>query len=258
MTVVVSDAAVVFGTVRLLAPISLAAAPGEAVALRGANGAGKTTLLRAIGGSVRLESGSITIAGDPVAARSPVRRRRVAALIGMPPFARDLTLAEHLALIAASWGRADDSAALLHGLRLGDLATRFPHELSSGQTQLFSLAIVLARPSAVLVVFAPGALIGGAGVLGASLVPVVLGLRLIAATEPPMDPAVLAPIPSPYGDLSGLRVFFWLTGTATLSVIAGGLAAWIPIPGGALLVGAVTTALIVAVILHRLRRDTTA
>lgn len=155
MTVIVRDAEVVAGEITLLAPISLTCAASDIVAIRGANGAGKTTLLRAISGAVPLRSGSITIAGEPASDRSPTQRRRIAALIGLPPLARDLTLTEHLGLIAASWGIADEAATLLSRLRLGDLAQRFPHELSSGQTQLFALAIVLTRPSEVLLLDEP-------------------------------------------------------------------------------------------------------
>lgn len=84
----------------------------------------------------------------------------MAALIGMPPFERDLTLEEHLAMVAVSWGAAvavarRDAAAGLDELGLAPLARRFPHELSSGQTQLFSLALVLARPARVLLLDEP-------------------------------------------------------------------------------------------------------
>jgi len=63
------------GTRQTLAGVDLATQPGELVALLGPNGAGKTTLLRAIAGRVRLDAGSITIAGDQPG--SPAARRRV-------------------------------------------------------------------------------------------------------------------------------------------------------------------------------------
>jgi energy-coupling factor transporter ATP-binding protein EcfA2 len=74
--------------------------------------------------------------------------------------ARDLTVREHLQFIAATWG-ADVTAAqhtaaeLLVELGITALASRYPHELSSGQTQLVSLALTLARPAEVLVLDEP-------------------------------------------------------------------------------------------------------
>jgi ABC-type lipoprotein export system ATPase subunit len=75
----------------------------------------------------------------------------VAGSLGLPPFARSLTLREQLTLIATTWG-ADASEAEATASEVGDelglsrLADRFPHELSSGQRQLAGLATVLVRP----------------------------------------------------------------------------------------------------------------
>ena len=44
---------------------------------------------------------------------------------------------------------------LLHLRSIGHLDERFPHELSSGQSQLFQLALVLFRPSQVLLLDEP-------------------------------------------------------------------------------------------------------
>ncbi|ROS25201.1 ABC transporter family protein [Rathayibacter sp. PhB127] len=154
------DAAVGAGETELLAPLSLEVEPGEIVAVTGPNGSGKTTLLRLIAGLTPPTAGTVEVAGRAVAERDREHRRRVAALVGTPPFERDLTLEEHLAMVALSWGAtlADSrrtALAGLHDLGLGALARRFPHELSSGQTQLLSLALVLARPGEVLLLDEP-------------------------------------------------------------------------------------------------------
>jgi ABC-type sulfate/molybdate transport systems ATPase subunit len=44
---------------------------------------------------------------------------------------------------------------MLELLEIGHLAKRFPHELSSGQQQLFQLALVLFRPATVLLLDEP-------------------------------------------------------------------------------------------------------
>ncbi|MCS5497825.1 ATP-binding cassette domain-containing protein [Cnuibacter physcomitrellae] len=145
---------------RLLPPTSLEAAPGESVALRGPNGSGKTTLLRVLAGLQRPTSGSVSLGALRIDDRDRRFRAAVAGLIGMPPFARDLTLAEQLAFVGISWGVPRDAAdrratTLLDELSLVALASRYPHELSSGQTQLASIALTLARPFDVLLLDEP-------------------------------------------------------------------------------------------------------
>lgn len=74
--------------------------------------------------------------------------------------APDLTVQEHLALIAATWYSSTAQAHLavqnaLAAFELEPLATRFPGELSSGQTQLLGLAMVFVRPFDVLLLDEP-------------------------------------------------------------------------------------------------------
>ena len=143
----------------LLRPLDVAVAPGRCVVLRGANGSGKTTLLRILAGTMDPTEGSATVDGAAADERDPAVRRTVAALIGAPTAYRDLTLFDHLVLIDATWGRgegAEDRAeALLASLEIDHLAERFPHELSSGQQQLFHLAMVLGRPARVVLLDEP-------------------------------------------------------------------------------------------------------
>lgn len=156
----IDDARVEVGGVQLLTPTSVRVAPGEALFVRGANGAGKSTLLRTIVGAVAATAGSIRIAGAPADTRDPAHRRRVAAMIGLPAMAPDLTVLDHVLLVASTWFPATTTAeacahTVLAELDLGPQHSRFPHELSSGQTQLFGLALTLARPFDVLVVDEP-------------------------------------------------------------------------------------------------------
>ena len=143
----------------LLRPVDLSVRPGECVVLRGGNGSGKTTLLRILAGTMEATAGEATIDGAPADERNPAVRRGVAALIGAPTAYRDLTLVDHLVLVGATWGLGSDSderaEAILATLEIGHLAERFPHELSSGQQQLFHLAMVLSRPARVLLLDEP-------------------------------------------------------------------------------------------------------
>lgn len=157
---IAQDVEVSVGGVPLLAPTSFTLKRGEALAVRGDNGSGKTTLLRVVAGVVPASSGSIRVHRSVVDDRRPEFRRAVAALIGLPPLARDLTLHEHLVLVGLSWGREasdaqEDAERLLTAVGLSRFRERYPHELSSGQTQLFAIATVLSRPSDVLILDEP-------------------------------------------------------------------------------------------------------
>ena len=148
------------GPVTLLPETSLTVAPGTALVLRGPNGAGKTTLLKILAGTLDPSTGSATIDDRPADERDRVIRGQVAALIGAPTAYRDLTLADHLTLIDATWGRDPDTCdervdAGLAALEIGHLHDRFPHELSSGQSQLFRLALTFFRPATVLILDEP-------------------------------------------------------------------------------------------------------
>lgn len=156
----VERVSVAVGGARLLAPISLQADAGQIVALRGENGAGKTTLLRVLAGRTRATTGTVRIGGSVVDERHPIFRRRVAVMIGLPPMAADLTVFDHVALVSSTWEQDAESVRVATGRTLAEfgltaLGTRFPHELSSGQTQLFGLALVFVRPFDVLLLDEP-------------------------------------------------------------------------------------------------------
>jgi ABC-type multidrug transport system ATPase subunit len=144
----------------LLLPTDVSADPGECVVLRGPNGSGKTTLLRIIGGLLVPTTGTATIGGREADERDRAVRAAVAALLGAPTTYRDLTLIDHLVLIDSTWGgepaTSDErSLALLDRLGIAHLDDRFPHELSSGQEQLFRLALTFSRPSSVVLLDEP-------------------------------------------------------------------------------------------------------
>ncbi|NUO35407.1 MAG: ATP-binding cassette domain-containing protein [Dermatophilaceae bacterium] len=144
----------------LLLPTDVSADPGECVVLRGPNGSGKTTLLRIIGGLLVPTTGTATIGGREADERDRAVRAAVAALLGAPTTYRDLTLIDHLVLIDSTWGGEPGSSderslALLDRLGIAHLDDRFPHELSSGQEQLFRLALTFSRPATVVLLDEP-------------------------------------------------------------------------------------------------------
>ena len=156
----VDGASKTIDTTTLLKPTDVAADPGQCVVLRGPNGSGKTTLLRIVAGLLAPSTGTATIGGRPADERDPAVRAAVAALIGTPTTYRDLTLIDHLVLVDSTWGRDPNSSddrglALMSQLGIEHLADRFPHELSSGQEQLFRLALTFTRPASVLLLDEP-------------------------------------------------------------------------------------------------------
>ena len=149
---------------ELLAPTSLRLVAGECVAVRGQNGAGKTTLLRVLTGRLRASTGAVRLRDEPLDERRADHRAAIAALIEPPTLYPDLTLQDQIALIEAAWlGARASSDAANQGLGadtielfgLQSLRERFPHELSSGQRQLVSLAVTFARPAHVLILDEP-------------------------------------------------------------------------------------------------------
>ncbi|OEU86104.1 ABC transporter ATP-binding protein [Streptomyces abyssalis] len=153
-------ATVTLGETTLLAATTFTVMPGELWGVTGSNGSGKTTLLRAFLGSRSLTDGSCSVGGEPVDMAKPAHRRLVASLVEPIPVARDMTLREQVTLVAASWyGNAPEAAEhagrIIEQLGLASLGERFPHQVSSGQAQLFSLALTFVRPAGVVLLDEP-------------------------------------------------------------------------------------------------------
>ncbi len=158
--VAVRDVTAVLGGAPVLAPVTFDVRAGQAATLVGSNGSGKTTLLRVLAGILRPASGEAHVGGAPADEKDPTFRALVAALIGAPPLASNLTLVEHFSLVAVSWGISaaegrDRGMRVLEAFEVGALATRFPHELSSGQGQMAALALTLTRPCDVILLDEP-------------------------------------------------------------------------------------------------------
>ncbi|MHC2336473.1 sugar ABC transporter ATP-binding protein [Bradyrhizobium sp. USDA 4454] len=83
-----------FGGVRALRDVNLEVRPGEVHALLGENGAGKSTLIKILSGVHAADSGTIEIAGKPVAFDSPARSREA----GIAVVYQDLSLVESLSV----------------------------------------------------------------------------------------------------------------------------------------------------------------
>jgi osmoprotectant transport system ATP-binding protein len=137
---------------RVLDDVSLAIAPGEALALVGRSGAGKSTLLKLINRLLLPDAGSVAVDGRDTREWDPIALRRrtgyVLQDVGLFPH---LTIAENVALVPRLEGwpeprrqaRARELLELV-GLPPAEYAARWPRELSGGQRQRVGVARALA------------------------------------------------------------------------------------------------------------------
>jgi ABC-type multidrug transport system ATPase subunit len=149
-----------YGRLEALRDLSLTVRPGECVALIGANGSGKSTAVRTIAGLLEPTAGTVRVCGlDPHAEPQAEEARSWLALVPDNPLLYpDLTVAEHLDLVALAHGVADPRPRieeLLERLELGNRRDFRPGELSRGMRQKAQLACALVRPAALLLLDEP-------------------------------------------------------------------------------------------------------
>ncbi|MDX6642022.1 MAG: type transport system ATP-binding protein [Solirubrobacteraceae bacterium] len=151
-----------YGRLEALAGLDLTLRRGECVALIGANGSGKSTAVRVMAGLLEPSTGSVRIDGfDPHAEpEAEQARARLALVPDAPLLYDDLTVRQHLELVALSHGVVDDGLdgridALIDRLGLGARRDFLPAELSRGMRQKAQLACALIRPAEVLVLDEP-------------------------------------------------------------------------------------------------------
>ena len=142
-----------FGELHVLRDISLDVATGEVVVVLGPSGSGKSTLVRCINRLEPIDSGSITINGEPLPAEGrPLARLR--SQVGMVFQSFNLfshrTVLDNVTLGPIKVGgrsRADaerQARQLLDRVGVGDQAGKFPAQLSGGQQQRVAIARALA------------------------------------------------------------------------------------------------------------------
>ena len=147
-----------FGPVVIVDGFSLEVAAGEAIALTGRNGAGKSTVLRCLVGADRPDEGTVEVNGTRVSETNPEIRRDVATVIDDIDFFPDLSVVEHLDLLARAHGIPDADAAVdevLHEVQLVPQSGQLPSTLSSGQLRRLALATAFIRPRKLLVLDEP-------------------------------------------------------------------------------------------------------
>jgi ABC-type lipoprotein export system ATPase subunit len=152
-------------TVRAVDQVSLEVSTGEFVAIIGASGSGKSTLLHLIAGLETPTSGTISIAGQPLAQMhdlqlSLLRLRTIGIVFQFFNLLPALTAQENTALPLLLAGRtphqaAERAAQLLDWVHLGHRSLARPNELSGGEMQRVALARALANDPAIVLADEP-------------------------------------------------------------------------------------------------------
>ncbi len=147
-----------FGPNTIFDKFNLEVRTGEAIALTGRNGAGKSTLLRCLVGADRADDGSVQVCGNPMSETSPEIRRDVATVIDDLDFFPDLSVVEHLDLLARAHGIAEPDEVVdevLEEVQLVPQSGQLPGTLSSGQRRRLALATAFVRPRKLLILDEP-------------------------------------------------------------------------------------------------------
>ena len=145
---------------RILRGVNLSVAPGQVVCLMGRNGVGKTTTLKSIIGLVKLDAGSVKLAGTELASLKPDARARHG--LGYVPQGRDifpnLTVMENLRIGAVAQGkRLNGEVERVFALFpiLKDMTQRKGGVLSGGQQQQLAIGRALLTNPKVLLLDEP-------------------------------------------------------------------------------------------------------
>ena len=148
-----------YGGSHILRDVSLRASAGQVTVVLGRNGVGKSTLLKSIMGLVPVQSGSITLAGQPIDRAAPFDRVRAG--VGYVPQGREifgrLTVQENLAMGLASKPAGTPLPQQLFEWFpvLHEMRNRRGGDLSGGQQQQLAIARALAAGPKLLVLDEP-------------------------------------------------------------------------------------------------------
>ena len=127
----------------IVSGLDLSLETGSALALMGPNGSGKSTILRCLSGHEECGHTCLRIHRQPVRVHSSGHRRQIFPIFDDFSFFPDITVIEHLELLAGMNdlpGRDSVTRAALGRFGVESVADQFPITLSSGQIRRVAFA----------------------------------------------------------------------------------------------------------------------
>ena len=141
------------GPVHAVRNVDISIAPGETVALLGPNGAGKSTTIDMLLGLLPPDTGSVSLFG--MSPEQAIKAGAIGAMLQTGSLIRDLTVRELLTMMAALYPNPLGVDEVLQLTGIEDIAGRYAHKLSGGQTQRVRFAIALISDPDLLVLDEP-------------------------------------------------------------------------------------------------------
>ncbi|HEM5489595.1 TPA: ABC transporter ATP-binding protein [Streptococcus suis] len=143
--------------IPVLKDVTFSVKDGELVGLIGLNGAGKSTTIKEIIGLLTPYQGQILIDGQSLLQNSEVYRKKIGFIPETPSLYEELTLKEHLEIVAMAyglsweetWGRTEK---LLKIFRLNEKLDWYPVNFSKGMKQkVMIICAFMVEPSLLIV-----------------------------------------------------------------------------------------------------------
>lgn len=143
--------------IPVLKDVSFSVKDGELVGLIGLNGAGKSTTIKEIIGLLTPYQGQILIDGQSLLQNAEVYRKKIGFIPETPSLYEELTLKEHLEIVAMAyglsweetWGRTEK---LLKIFRLDEKLDWYPVNFSKGMKQkVMIICAFMVEPSLLIV-----------------------------------------------------------------------------------------------------------
>jgi len=146
-----------FGGVTVVDGLSFTVRAGEVLGFLGPNGAGKSTTVGMILGLIRPTRGTVTIAGQNLAAKPALVAEHVGAIIENPAFYPYLTGRDNLRALALMSGGVDETRieSLLRLVNMADRADRPYKTFSLGMKQRLGIAATLLTNPAIVILDEP-------------------------------------------------------------------------------------------------------